>query len=42
MTSLYTDARYKYEVMKTFQADAYLSKPLRPEELQEVLRKFLP
>ncbi len=42
MTSLYTDARYKYEAMKTFQADAYLSKPLRPEELQEVLRKFLP
>jgi CheY-like chemotaxis protein len=41
MTSLYTDPRYKYEAMKTFQADAYLSKPLQPETLQEVLRKFL-
>ncbi len=41
LTSLYTDARYKYEAMKTFKADAYLSKPVDPQQLQAVLRKFM-
>ena len=41
LTSLYTDARYKYEALKTFKADAYLSKPVEPELLQDILRKFI-
>jgi CheY-like chemotaxis protein/DNA-directed RNA polymerase subunit RPC12/RpoP len=41
LTSLYTDARYKYEAMKTFKADAYLSKPVEPQKLREVLQRFL-
>ena len=41
LTSLYTDARYKYEALKTFKADAYLSKPVEPQQLQDVLRKFI-
>lgn len=41
LTSLYTDARYKYEALKTFRADAYLAKPVDARTLQDVLRKFL-
>ena len=41
LTSLYTDARYKYEALKTFKADAYLAKPVDARTLQEVLRKFM-
>jgi CheY-like chemotaxis protein len=41
LTSLYTDPRYKHEAMKTFHADAYLSKPVEPQKLREVLQRFL-
>ncbi len=40
LTSLYTDARYKYEAMKTFKADAYLAKPVDTQVLQDLLRKL--
>ena len=42
LTSLYTDPRYKYEALKNFKADAYLSKPVQTETLQELLRKLIP
>ena len=40
LTSLYTDARYKYEAMKAFKADAYLAKPVDSQVLQDLLRKL--
>lgn len=41
LTSLYTDARYKYEALKNFKADAYLAKPVDTETLQDLLRKLI-
>ena len=41
MTSLYTDARYKYEALKDFRADEYLTKPLAVEKLEAVLQRHL-
>ena len=41
MTSLYKDARYKYEALKTFQADEYLTKPLSIDKLQSLLQRYL-
>lgn len=39
MTSLYTDPRYKYEALREFKADDYLTKPLDVEQLMAVLLK---
>ncbi|MBV9495220.1 MAG: response regulator [Acidobacteria bacterium] len=41
MTSLYKDSHYKYEALKKFQADEYLTKPLAIERLRDVLQKYL-
>lgn len=42
MTSLYTAPRYKYEALKTFQADDYLAKPVDFDRLSKIMRKLLP
>lgn len=39
MTSLYTDPRYKYEALRDFKADDYVSKPLDVTQLLAVLVK---
>jgi CheY-like chemotaxis protein len=41
MTSLYTDARYKTEALKSFRVDGYVPKPLRTGALREILQKHL-
>jgi CheY-like chemotaxis protein len=41
MTALYKDRRYKIEALSHFRADHYLTKPVPPEELKQVLRKHL-
>jgi CheY-like chemotaxis protein len=41
MTSLYTRAQQKHEAFKMFHIDDYLSKPLDPALLEEVLRRHL-
>lgn len=42
MTSLYTSPRYKYEALKTFQADDYVAKPIDFENLTQVVERFVP
>jgi CheY-like chemotaxis protein len=42
MTGLYTALRYKTEALSKFGADAYLTKPVQPAQLKEVLHKFVP
>jgi CheY-like chemotaxis protein len=42
MTGLYTALRYKTEALSKFGADAYLTKPVQPAQLKEVLVKFVP
>jgi CheY-like chemotaxis protein len=39
MTSLYKQAKHKMEAFKTFHVDDFLSKPLDPLQLREVLQK---
>lgn len=41
MTSLYTAAQYKYEALRTFRVDDYVSKPLDFAQLRAVLEKHL-
>jgi CheY-like chemotaxis protein len=41
ITSVYKDARYKYEAMRDFQVDEYLPKPVDPKALREVVTKYL-
>lgn len=42
ITSVYKDPRYKYEALKTFHVDDYLSKPIKPADLRHVIVKYLP
>jgi CheY-like chemotaxis protein len=41
ITSVYKDARYKYEAFKQFAVDEYLAKPINPAALREVVTKYL-
>lgn len=41
MTSLYTRAQHKYEALRDFHVDEYLTKPVDAEALTTVLRKHL-
>lgn len=41
MTSLYKDARYKYEALKDFGVDEYLTKPLAVDKLRSLLERYL-
>lgn len=41
MTSLYKDARYKYEALKDFGVDEYLTKPLAVDKLRALLERHL-
>lgn len=41
ITSVYKDARYKYEALKEFAVDEYLAKPINPGALREVVMKYL-
>ena len=40
MTGLYKAPHYKYEAFSTFGADAYLLKPIEPEELRKLLERL--
>jgi CheY-like chemotaxis protein len=42
ITSVYKDPRYKYEALKTFRVDDYLSKPIKPADLRHIIVKYLP
>jgi CheY-like chemotaxis protein len=42
ITSVYKDARYKYEALRDFGVDDYLKKPINPGELRDVILKHLP
>jgi two-component system cell cycle response regulator len=39
MTALYVKSKYRYEAINQFQADEYLNKPLKIDELKIVLEK---
>lgn len=41
MTGLFTRQQHKAEILRDFQADAYLKKPVNPKELQELLERLL-
>ncbi len=41
ITGVYKDPRYKHEAQKTFGVDEYLAKPVRPEALAELVKKYL-
>jgi CheY-like chemotaxis protein len=41
ITSVYKDPRYKHEAYRNFGADEYLTKPISPAQLREILRKHL-
>ena len=41
ITSVYKDARYKYEALRDFRVDDYLKKPVNPAELRDVILKHL-
>lgn len=42
MTSLYTSPRYMVEAQQVYRADGYLTKPVTPGKLREVLEQFVP
>lgn len=41
ITSVYKDARYKYEAFRDFAIDEYLSKPINPAALRDLVQKHL-
>ena len=41
ITSVYKDARYKYEAMREFFVDEFLRKPVNPEELRATIEKYV-
>ena len=41
ITSVYKDARYKHEALRRFAVDAYLTKPVKPDDLRATVEKFL-
>jgi CheY-like chemotaxis protein len=41
MTSLYTQQKYRSEAFRRFHVDEYVSKPLKMNDLQNLLRKYL-
>lgn len=41
ITSVYKDARYKHEALRSFHVDEYLQKPIKPEDLRNVVAKYL-
>jgi len=41
ITSVYKDARYKHEALRSFHVDEYLQKPIKPEDLKKVVAKYL-
>jgi len=41
ITGVYKDPRYKHEAQKRFAVDEYLAKPVRPEALAELVKKYL-
>jgi CheY-like chemotaxis protein len=42
ISGVYKDARYKYEALRDFQVDDYLTKPVSPGDLRDVLARHLP
>lgn len=42
ITSVYRDLRYRREALRDFAADEYLTKPVSPDRLREILTKHLP
>ena len=41
ITSVYKDARYKHEALRTFAVDEYLPKPINPVMLRDLVQKHL-
>lgn len=41
ITSIYKDARYKREAYRDFEVDDYLTKPIAPGRLREVVQRFI-
>jgi CheY-like chemotaxis protein len=41
ITSVYKDARYRAEAFKEFGVDEYLTKPINPAQLRQLLEKYL-
>jgi CheY-like chemotaxis protein len=41
ITSVYKDARYRNEALRSFHVDEYLQKPIKPDELRAVVEKYL-
>jgi CheY-like chemotaxis protein len=41
MTELYTKKKYRSEAFKKFSVDEYITKPVRMQELQSILQKYL-
>lgn len=41
ITSVYKDPRYKHEALRNFAADEYVTKPVSPGRLREILQKHL-
>ena len=42
ISGVYKDARYKYEALRDFQVDDYLTKPVSPGDLRDMLARHLP
>ncbi len=42
ITSIYKDPRYKYEAFRDFAVDEYLTKPIAPAKLREVIQRMIP
>lgn len=42
ITSIYKDPRYKYEAYRDFAVDEYLTKPIAPAKLREVIERLIP
>ena len=40
-TAVFTQPRHRTEAMSSFQADEYLLKPLKPEQVQEILLRYV-
>jgi CheY-like chemotaxis protein len=42
ITSIYKDPRYKYEAYRDFAVDEYLTKPIAPAKLRELIERLIP
>jgi CheY-like chemotaxis protein len=41
ITSVYKDPRYRHEALRSFAVDAYLNKPVKPDDLRATVQRFL-